>query len=212
MSQATEDLLGRVLDLTEQDRVAFVKSLRRSLRLLGLEIRVNNNETLHCFSRQPTGINVHLYVDEAGVLEMVIRHKTETGRFDYVLRNLQPEDCLAFRFLSMDADFSHEREESNLAQLAGLSRSESDSSSGPGLRLGLDLVFESTENVRICCPERGYFELVMNNGPFEYARTFVAAGRDREHWQWQMPDLYPGQSMFLKIIAADSAQLFRKLR
>jgi len=51
-------------------------------------------------------------------------------------------------------------------------------------------------------PEGSTFAAMVANIPRTYMRAHIITGNDIERWQWQLPDIKPGQRISFRLIAA----------
>jgi hypothetical protein len=195
-----EELRREVLSLAEAKRAALIEHLWRSLFIFGLEVSYNQGEPVRCFSRLPSGVNIHLYTTDTELLCLNIIVKTHGGRIRHVLDRIQPGDELRFRFLRVDAVAVDDAEPSTMEKLPAQSRVDESFMLQPGSRVGLDVTFSSGETVRISHPEGGGFSFMMGNVPLVYARAFVMAGNENESCHRQFPNIFPDEAISLRVV------------
>ena len=55
-------------------------------------------------------------------------------------------------------------------------------------------------------PEKSTFAAMVGNIPVKHMRAHIMTGNDSESWQWQLPDIMPGQVISFRMVeaAADS--------
>lgn len=51
-------------------------------------------------------------------------------------------------------------------------------------------------------PEGCTFVARVGNIPRSYMRAHIATGNDAENWQWQLPDIQPGQVISFRLVEA----------
>jgi hypothetical protein len=51
-------------------------------------------------------------------------------------------------------------------------------------------------------PEDSTFAAMVGNIPRTYMRAHIMTGNDSESWQWQLPDIKPGQRISFRLIEA----------
>ena len=51
-------------------------------------------------------------------------------------------------------------------------------------------------------PEGCTFAAMVGNIPRRYMRAHIMAGNDAESWQWQLPDIQPGQLISFRLVKA----------
>ncbi len=51
-------------------------------------------------------------------------------------------------------------------------------------------------------PEGSTFAAMVGNIPRTYMRAHIMTGNDAESWQWQLPDIKPGQRISFRLIEA----------
>lgn len=51
-------------------------------------------------------------------------------------------------------------------------------------------------------PEGETFAAMVGNIPRKYMRAHILTGTDKESWQWQLPDIHPGQVISFRMIEA----------
>lgn len=51
-------------------------------------------------------------------------------------------------------------------------------------------------------PEGSTFGAMVGNVPRTYMRAHIMTGNDAENWQWQLPDIEPGQLISFRQVAA----------
>ena len=51
-------------------------------------------------------------------------------------------------------------------------------------------------------PEGESFAAMVGNIPREYMRAHIMSGTDKESWQWQLPDIRPGQVISFRMVEA----------
>jgi hypothetical protein len=164
-----------------------------------LTLTYNDNEPLTATSPAMGGLSVHLYTSTDGYLHMRVSVKTEGGKqADYWLKTIRPGDRLKFSYAVTAASA-----ESSIAALEKFSRYGETYAVPAGLRLGFDVALDEKHEVRLSHPPDGGFSFMLANVPRDHARCFVMAGNEEESWNWQLEDLYDGDSIGLKFIETD---------
>ena len=51
-------------------------------------------------------------------------------------------------------------------------------------------------------PKGGWFVATVGNIPRKYMRADIRAGARKERWQWQLPDIQPGQTIAFRMVDA----------
>jgi len=51
-------------------------------------------------------------------------------------------------------------------------------------------------------PEGCTFSAMVGNIPRTYMRAHIMTGNDSENWQWQLPDIQPGQLISFRLVQA----------
>jgi hypothetical protein len=51
-------------------------------------------------------------------------------------------------------------------------------------------------------PEDSTFAAMVGNIPVKYMRAHIMTGNDSESWQWQLPDVMPGQTISFRMVDA----------
>lgn len=51
-------------------------------------------------------------------------------------------------------------------------------------------------------PEGASFSAMVGNIPRRYMRAHIMTGNDEESWQWQLPDIQPGQVISFRMVDA----------
>jgi hypothetical protein len=51
-------------------------------------------------------------------------------------------------------------------------------------------------------PAGGHFSAMVGNIPRTYMRAHIMSGNDSEDWQWQLPDVQPGQTISFRLVEA----------
>ncbi len=130
---------------------------------------------------------------------MRVSVKTDSGEeADYWLKTIKPGDRLKFSYA-----VNTESADSTVAAIEGFARKEETYTITPGLRIGLDVARKDGSKPRLSHPPDGGFDFMLGNIPRDHARCFVMAENEEERWNWQLDDLYDGDSIELEIVETD---------
>ncbi len=151
-------------------------------------------------SEKRGGLGISLQTSEENFLHLIFTTKDDNENFcHYVFNRIQPGDNLQFTYGIANADTVQ-----NIADLEKVPSSGDTLALTPGMRIGLDLTLKDrTDKLRLSYPKNGGFMFMLGNIPLDHARTFIMAGNQEEEWNWQFPDLYPGDSVSMKIVETD---------
>ncbi|UCV21672.1 hypothetical protein [Ferribacterium limneticum] len=161
-----------------------------------LTIEYNDSGPLRAVSAERGGLSVHLYNSTEGYLYLRVSVKLSGAeKADYWLKTIKPGDRLKFSYA-----VTTECVENSVCAIETFAREGETYAVPSGLRLGFDVVLEGEHKVRLSHPPDGGFSFMLANVPRDHARCYVMAGNDGENWNWQLEDLFDGDSIELAIV------------
>lgn len=164
-----------------------------------LDVSINGQGPFTAVSHLRGGLGVDLYTAPHGFMHLAVRfeldpHTTKT----YRLKSLKPGDRIKLTY-----DGPNDDSGSSIEEIEKLERDEPSPQLPERHRLGLDVTHTEGETSRLSHPPDGHLGLFLMNVPLDHARVGVNASNEDEHWNWQLDDLYAGDSIEFEIVATD---------
>jgi hypothetical protein len=164
-----------------------------------LDVWINDKGPFTSVSQLRGGLGVSLYTAQDGFMHFAVRfeldpHTTKT----YRLKSLKPGDRIKLTYDGPNDDYG-----SSIEEIETLERDEPPPQLPESHRLGLDVTHIDGETSRLSHPPDGHLGLHLMNVPLDHARIWVNASNEDENWNWQLDDLYAGDSLEFEIVATD---------
>ncbi len=147
-------------------------------------------------SSERGGLGVHLYNSDEGYVHLhVMVRRGNDQKADYWLKTIKPGDILRFTYCRASADTSD-----TISEIEACSAPNGRYELSLGCRIGFEVQSEKREKVRLSHPPEGGFDFMLANIPLNHARCSVMADNETESWNWQLDDLYDGDSIQLDFV------------
>jgi len=163
-----------------------------------LDIEINGQGPFTAASPLRGGVGLNLYTGLDGFVHLSVRFELDQHTTKHFrLKTIKPGDRIKLTYDAPNSDHGSSIEE--IEKLARIEPPELPE----GSRLGFDVFFRDGETARLSHPPDGTFNLQLFNVPLDHARIAVHSGNETEDWNWQLEDLYAGDSLELEIVATD---------